>query len=863
VLRLKSGLLSLLLLAPAVSATALDPAKAVTQYVLDAWDTRSGLPNDSVSALAQTRDGYLWVGTVEGLGRFDGQGFTRFDSSIPGTLRASYVRALLVDREGALWIGTHGGGVTRLRNGQFRTWTSAEGLSHDVVRVLLEDRDGGVWVGTGSGVTLVRDAAVRKLGRAQGLSGDVVLSLAQQKDGTLWVGHRNGLDRVAPQGRVTAFGARQGLPPGGISALKVDASGTLWAGSSRGSLARLAGGRFVPAAGWRDPKRATVYAIAEDRHGSLWVGTFGGGLGRLSRGGVEVLGAGDGLGSDAVLSVFEDREGSLWVGTGTGLRRLRSGRVTTYSAREGLVPDYIWGIFEDGRGQIHFGTTGGLRTRRGERFFSPIARDELASAWVYSIAETRDGSLWIGTLNGLSRLRGERLTSFARPQGLRSEEIRALLAASDGGLWIGTYGGGLHHFDGSRVVPVTGSPQLESGLVVCLYEDPSGALWIGTDGDGLVRLDRDGTIVRQTVSDGLGSDRIRALHRDAQGRLWVATSGGGLSRLEATAAAGGGARRRWSTWSTAQGLPATTFHAILQDDSGHLWLSSNRGIVRVAIDELDAVARGQRPRVEALLLGISDGMLSAECNGNFQPAALRASDGTLWFPTSKGAVRVDPATLVVDTAPPPVVIDSVLADREALPVQERVRVPPGTAHLEIGYAGLRLASTSPPRFRYRLIGYDEDWVEAGPHRTAYYGRLRPGSYSFRVVAASEDGSWRGSGASLSLTVAPRFHETLWFRGLVALLLVAGLWAAYRLRVASLRGREAELKRRVDEATAHLKILRGLLPVCAWCRKVRDDDGYWQQLEDYLQDHSNAEFSHGICPECLDAHFANGTDRSQS
>ncbi len=861
-LRLKSAILSLVVLGLAASASALDPAKAVSQYVLDAWDTRAGLPNDSVSAIAQTRDGYLWVGTVEGLGRFDGQGFERFDSATPNTLRASYVRALLVDREGALWIGTHGGGVTRLQKGRFETWTSAEGLAHDVVRVLLEDRAGGVWVGTGAGVTLMREAPVRTLGRAEGLSGDVVLALAQQNDGTLWVGHRNGLDRVTPQGRVTAFGSRQGLPSGGISALRVDAAGTLWAGSSRGSLARLEGAQFVAASGWRDPKRAPVYAITEDRDRSLWVGTFGAGLVRLRHGQAETLGVGDGLRSDTAQVVFEDREGSLWIGTGTGLRRLRSGRLTPYSAREGLTPDYIWGIFQDSRGQIHFGTTGGLRTLRGQRFFSEVPPERLANAWVYSLAETRDGSLWVGTLNGLDRVRGARVTAFARPQGLRSEEVRALLAARDGGLWIGTYGGGLHRFDGTRVVPLEGAPELERGLVVSLHEDGDGALWIGTDGAGLVERKPDGGIVRYTVRDGLGSDRIRGLHRDTSGRLWIATSGGGLSRLESTEARSDGARGHVFTWGTPQGLPAMALHAILEDDSGHLWLSSNRGIVRVAIDELDAVAAGRRRRVEALLLGISDGMLSAECNGNFQPAALRARDGRLWFPTSKGAVSADPEHLIVDSTPPPVVIDSLVADREALPVRDGVRVPPGTAHLEIGYAGLRLASSASPQFRFRMIGYDRDWVEAGARRTASYGGLPPGSYVFRVVAAGEDGSWRGSGAAIALTVAPFLQETLWFRGLVALSAGAFLWSAYRLRVASLRRREEELQRRVEEATAHLKLLRGLLPVCAWCHKVRDDKGYWQQIESYLREHADAKFTHGICPECLGTHFDNGADLPQ-
>jgi ligand-binding sensor domain-containing protein len=843
-LRLKNVFLASLLLTIAVSASALDPAKTVTQYALDAWDTRDGLPNDSVIALAQTREGYLWVGTVEGLGRFDGQGFTRFDSSMPDSLRASYVRALLVDREGALWIGTHGGGVTRLANGRFQTWTTADGLSHDVVRALAEDRDGGVWVGTGAGITLVRDHPVRRIGRADGLGGEVVLALAVTADGSLWVGHRNGLDRVA-QGRVTAFGARQGLPAGGISALKVDSRGALWAGSSGGSLARLEGDHFASAPGWRESKGSPVFAIAEDRHLGLWVGTFGGGLVRLSEGRAEVLSAADGLRSDTALSVFEDREGSVWVGTGTGLRRLRSGRVTPYSAREGLVPDYIWGIFEDSRGQIHFGTTGGVLTRRGGAFAPLVERERLASAWVYSIAETRDGSLWIGTLNGLNRLRAGRVSAFGRSEGLRSAEIRALLASTDGGLWIGTYGGGLHRFDGARVVPVAGSPELVHGLIVCLYEDPSEALWIGTDGGGLVRRDPDGAIARYTVAEGLGSDRVRALHRDAQGSLWVATSGGGLSRLQ---------DGRWASWSTSQGLPAATLHAVIEGDDGRLWLSSNRGIIRLSRDELDEVARGARPRVEALLLGISDGMLSAECNGNFQPAALRARDGTLWFPTSKGAVSVDPRGLVVDTAPPPVVIDSVLADRETVSVRQGLRVPAGTANLEIAYAGLRLATTSPLRFRYRLVGYDAGWVEAGARRTAYYSRLPPGAYAFRVVAASEDGSWDGAGASLSLVVEPRIHETLWFRGFLAVSLAIGLLSLHRLRVARLQRREAELKRRVDEAMANVKMLRGLLPICAWCKKVRDDKGYWQQIEGYLRDHSYAEFSHGICPECVEKHF---------
>ena len=364
-------------------------------------------------------------------------------------------------------------------------------------------------------------------------------------------------------------------------------------------------------------------------------------------------------------------------------------------------------------------------------------------------------------------------------------------------------------------------------------------MWVGTYGGGLARL-QDGRFTTYTAKEGLGANFVLALYEDADGTLWIGTFGGGLSRLK---------DGRFASFTTREGLPDDVVFQILEDNEGRLWMSCDRGVFRVDKAELEAVAAGKATSVRSVLYDKADGMKSSQCNSGSQPAGCRSRDGTLWFPTTKGVVRIDPRKLIMNPRVPPVVVEEVFVDKKRVVPGTEARLPPGRGELELHYAALNFLIPERMRFRYRLEGFDHAWVEAGNRRTAYYTNIPPGPYRFRVIASNDEGVWNEEGAALNLRLAPHFHQTRWFYALCALGAVLAGAALYHLRVRGLKAREKELASRVDAALAKIQVLDGLLPICAWCKKIRDDKGYWNQLEAYIGDRSRAEFTHGICPEC--------------
>jgi hypothetical protein len=469
-------------------------------------------------------------------------------------------------------------------------------------------------------------------------------------------------------------------------------------------------------------------------------------------------------------------------------------------------------------------------------FSTYTTRHGLGHDLVYAICEAPDGGLWVGTSGGgVSRLEDGHFTTYRRAQGLSSDVVRALYCAEDGSVWIGTYGGGLNRLRNGTVQALTTKDGLPNDIVFAILPARAGGLWIGTYGGGLARL-QDGRLRAYGSREGLSNDYVLALHEDGDGVLWIGTFGGGLVRLK---------DGRFRSYTTKDGLYDDVVYQILEDSAGYLWMGSDKGVFRVSKQSLAAHAQGGAP-LSFTSYGRADGMKSSQCISGAQPAGLRTRDGRLWFPTTRGVAVVDPGQLKVDARPPPVVIEEVLVDGRAIGPE---RPPPGRGRLEIRYTALSFVSPEKVQFRYRLAGFDDDWVDAGSRRTAYYTNLPPGAYEFRVTASNADGVWNETGAALRVEIAPHFYETRWFYALVVLAMLLVGAGIYHVRVLNLRRRERELARRVDEALARIQVLDGLLPICAWCKKVRDDKGYWNQIEAYVSTHSRAEFTHGICPEC--------------
>jgi diguanylate cyclase (GGDEF)-like protein len=786
------GFLLALLVTLASSAAALDPGRAVTQYRRDAWSTREGLPQSSVESMAQTPDGYLWLGTQEGLAQFDGIRITTFDKSNTKALRHNRVTALLVDRRGSLWVGTEGGGLARLRD---REWTGLGdlGVPNPRVRALAEDAQGTVWVGTDQG--LVRWQAGR-FGADPGwdprLRGPI-LALFAGKD-RLFVGTPDGLLALRP-GAPKAEEYR-GLSTGSVRCLWQDADATIFVGTAGGLFVGAPGEtRLLPAKA--DLPSRVVTAIRRDRNGSLWVGTESAGLARVSEGAVARLDTSRGLSNDQVLSLLEDREGNLWVGTQDGgVNRLSDGKFKTYSAAEGLAGDIAWPVFGDREGNMWIGTKGGGLSRfRDGRFTTYSTAQGLSSNAVQALAQDPDGSLWIGTRSGgLNRLRDGTVTVYSTRQGLPLDSVTALLAARDGGLWIGTRGGGLGRLKDGAFTTWTTRDGLPNNTVHFLLEGRDGGLWIGTNGGGLVRF-RGGRFEVFTARDGLSSEIVNVIHEDARGTLWVGTFGGGLNRMRPDG--------RFTAYTTSEGLFDDAIFSILEDAQGRLWMSCNKGVFRVDKRELDELDQKAVTRLHPVSYGVLDGMKNRECNGANQPPAWKDAAGQLWFPTIEGVSVVDPQHLGGNDLPPPVNLEQMVVDGRAVEPRDGLTLAAGARNLEFHYVAPSFVAPARVHYRYLLEGIDAEWVDAGTRRTAYYSRLPPGPYRFRVAAANDEGVWNETGASLSFHLRPRIYETPWFYAMCGLAVAGIVWGGDRLRVRRVRTREESLERLVEERTRAL------------------------------------------------------------
>ena len=775
-------------------AQSLDPQEPLSQFRHEVWGTQQGLPQNTVLAIARTRDGYLWLGTEAGLARFDGVRFAAFDKSNTPELKSNCISALLEDRQGNLWIGTNGGGLTRFRDGKFQTYGVREGLSGSVVLSLHEDRAGDLWIGTdGGGLDRFSQGRYTVYRAKDGLVDDNVFAIAEDSEGSLWIGTHAGLSRLS-HGRFTTYTSRDGLPVDYVRCLYPARAGGMWIGTNGGGLARFQNGSFTR---FRKPGGLTASAIVsllEDDRGSLWAGTLGEGLSRFSGGHFETFNSPNGLGSNDVWSLFQDSLGSLWIGTtGGGLNRLENAPFTTYDTSQGLSSDVVLGVFEDSEGSLWLGTNGGgLNRYRAGKFSAFTIQDGLANGLVFSICEDRPGSLWIGTRRGLNHLEQGKFALYTMRDGLPSDQVPTCHVDRNGTLWLGTRGG-LTKFEDGRFTTYSTKDGMSNNHVTAIEEDREGGMWIATWGGGINRM-KDGRFTVFGAAQGLSNDVVLALHEDAAGVLWAGTNGGGLNRLE---------HGRFTSYTTRDGLPDDAVIGILEDDTGNLWMSSNQGIFRASRGELNEFAMGRTRRVSTFAYGTADGMKSPECNGGFQPAAWKAPDGRMWFPTMKGVVVFDPKRLTTDEPALPAILEQALLGRRAVDVRRHAAVPAGNGELEFRYTATGFHSPQRISFQYKLEGFDRDWVDAGTRRTAYYTNIPPGSYRFQVRVRNAEGTWGPPGARFQFSLTPHYYQTPWFLAMCALGLIGMAATAHGVRVRRLRKSERLLEQRVEERTTEL------------------------------------------------------------
>jgi ligand-binding sensor domain-containing protein/signal transduction histidine kinase len=794
-IKLTAIMIGAVLLACRTGSAALDPAEAITQYTQNVWGTDAGLNNNTVTAIAQTPDGYLWVGTEEGLARFDGVRFTLFNRQNTPSLQTNQISALLVDSHGNLWIGTDGGGLTRLREGKFTTYTSRAGLSNDSILSLYEDRKGVLWIGTnGGGLNRFQNGVFTKDASNKDLPNAAVFSISGSPDGSLWIGTYAGLAHLA-NGGTKVYTKKDGLLGDYIKSVHVGRRGDLWVGTNGGGVSHLVNDRFINYTTRDGLSSNAIWSIYEDSVGTLWVGTIDAGLNRFRYGKFSSYTAKDGLPFNRVLSLFEDKEGDLWIGTGgAGLVRLKSGLFTAITTREGLSADVVLPVFEDRQEAIWLGTDGGgLNRLKDGHVTTYTTRNGLSDNNIFSIAEDKEGSLWIATRTGLDRLKSGSFTVFTTSDGLPSNIVLCLYLDREGVLWAGSRGG-LSRFTGARFKTYTTADGLSNNYVTSIYEDQDRTLWIGTGSGGLNQFHR-GHFSSYSTKNGLSSDVIRSLNGDDDGTLWIGTSGGGLDRFK---------DGKFTAYTTRDGLFDDEIFQILSDRNAYLWMSSNKGVFRVSKRQLKAYAEGRVASISSVSYGISDGLKNKECNGGFQPAGWQAKDGRLLFPTMKGLAIVDPGRLTTNRLPPPVALERVVIDGTSFALDRPIRAKPGTGQLEFDFTALSLVSADKIRFKYKLEGFDKDWVVAGERRAAFYTNISPGEYRFVVIACNNDGIWNMVGASIPLRLSPHFYQTSFFLAVCLTLIAALSVAIHRFRINHLVENERRLVLLVNERTQALQ-----------------------------------------------------------
>lgn len=773
----------LLLLVCSGTALALDSRRELSRFSQEVWLTENGLPQNTVHSIAQTRDGYVWIGTEEGLARFDGVRFTVFDLRNTPQLKSNYIRTLLADRRGALWIGT-AQGLIRMWDGKFTAFTTNEGLPSDTIQAVYEDREGNLWVATANGLGLFKGGALTTFTTKERLIGGSIQALFEDAEGALWIGTPYGLGRLK-DGKFVNYTVRDGLGSNSVRSIQQDRDGRLWFGTLVG-LTSFSDGRFTTYTTRDGLPNDRIISLHADGEGSLLIGTAQG-LCRLSGRRFTGVSAGNGLSTSTILSLFEDLEGNLWIGTeSSGLSLLKDTKFTTYTVRDGLSSNLVKSIYEDRGGNTWIGTDGGgLNVLRDGRLTVYTTSAGLSSNIVLALFADEAGNLWAGTPDGLNRFNRGKFTTYTSADGLANNDVRSICADHRGNLWIGTRGG-LSRMKDGVFRTYTEADGLPNDLIATIYEDAKGSLWIGTFG-GLSRF-RNDEFTTLTTKDGLSSDAVISLYEDSDGTLWIGTNGGGLNRLK---------EGQLTAYTTRNGLLDDFVYRVLEDGEQNLWLSCRKGIFHISKKELDDFASGTIASIAPVAYGTADGMMTRECSGGGDPAGWRGRDGKLWFPTIKGVAMIDPERIKVNEQAPPVVIEQIRIDDQSIAPSEKITLPPGKTRFDFYYTAPSFVAPEKVRFKYKLEGFDKDWIDSGTRRIAYYTNLRPGTYTFRVIACNNDGVWNQTGTSFALYLQPHFYQTYWFYVVGVLGLALIVWQLYRLR---LRGMKAQFAAVLAERT---------------------------------------------------------------
>jgi ligand-binding sensor domain-containing protein/AraC-like DNA-binding protein len=758
---------------------ALDPNKPVDQYLTDQWETSAGVPSNTVLSINQTPDGYLWIATTKGLVRFDGIKFSFIPFAETGGTASRenpIPETLFVDRQGTLWIGSSAGlTVYRYQTGQFHTYTTPHGMTKDRIRRIKDDMRGDLWISFfTSYVNRFSNGKFTPFDASHGLKGKKINAIIESQNGNLLFGSR--------ENGVFIYRERKFLkyPITGLDNLHLidmyeDKQGFLWIGTNTGLFLVTDQGTKTYTA--RDGlSNDYITSIMEDSEGNLWVGTLKG-LNRIEKKQNGTIGFESVLKPFTIHCLFEDREKSLWIGTdNAGIKRIKEGKFTSYEPLEAYPEEIFLSVFKDRYGDTWIGSFNGKLFRcRGSELIEIVEPPAISGVGITSIAEDTKGNLWLGTNGrGVFQKKNRTFIQLTTREGLADNLVTSIFRDSKGNLWLSTLGGvSIIRYSNGVMETVDSRKGLSGKVVHNVYEDNRQNIWIAAD-KGVTVL-KDGKITKENAAYYLQGVSVTCIYEDQStsgsngGKdkvVWLATHGAGLKRLQ---------NENITSFTTANGMTTDFIYQFFEDQQENFWLMSDSGILRVSKRELHRFAQGGVDIINCTSFGISEGMKSLEFNNEFsRHSALKTGNGEFWFITKKGISIINPENVQINKVPPPVMIDEVFFDDRPIPLHQETLEFHGIIDFQFHFTAPTFLSPGKVKFKYQLEGFDRGWVFLGPgrERTAQYKDLGPGTYTFRVIACNSEGIWNQTGDSITFTLKPFLYETLFFKIVILLMLMA-------------------------------------------------------------------------------------------
>lgn len=780
----------------------LSPDKEITQYDHTIWQSKDGLLQNSVTSIIQSSDGYLWIGTYDGICRFDGTDFTNFKNENAHILKNSYIYSLYEGSDKTIWIGTARAGLVSYKNGTFiNHYTNGE-LPFRNIRTIVQDSTGTLWLGTKQGIVTFKNGKYHVFKSLESQNVNEINCIIITKDHAIWFGTNNNGIIIYKKGKFSRLTKKEGLNSNTIHTLTEDKNGKIWIGTAGGGLNVYHNGRIRYITKKNGLTSNIIDSFIIDREGTIWIGTEGGGVDRIVHGNISHYTTFQGLSNDVIGSLFEDQEGDLWIGTlGGGLNKLRDGKFTSYTTREGLTNNFVWTICSDVKHRIWIGTNGGgINILHNKVVHVVDTSNGLSSNYVRSIYKAQNGLMWVGTYKGVDVIsNGHIIRKLTVKSGLSSNKILAINEDSSQNVWIGT-SKGLDRYEKGKISTYTTKNGLPDNYIRTIYKDRQNRLWIGTKNGGL-SLFKNGSFKDFTVKDGLPSNDIISIYEDHTGTIWIGTFWGGISRFR---------NGKFVNITSDQGLPDNVIYSIFEDNNHNLWFSCNKGIFRISIQELNDYANGKIDIVSPTLYGNAEGLKNTECNGGNYPAGWQTSNDKIWFPTVGGVAMIDPNHLRRNTVPPNVHIEAVLVDYRKNILHQKDAISAGNHRFVFRYTAISLTSSEHVAFKYKLKGFDTNWISADNRRSAYYTNLPPGTYTFKVIASNNDRVWNTKGSSFTFTIPTPFYKTYWAYSLYSISLFMVFFGFIRWQSEVTRRKELEkfekeqLKLKAEQE--HLKLL---------------------------------------------------------